>query len=160
MEIVVYQEKYKNQIIKLFEDFQNYLIKLDPLKRLRRLPGYGENVIKDTLKEISEKDGIFYLAVEEDRVLGFIVGVLEKMTEEDLRSAYPVLKGRVTELYVIPESRSKGLGKALMDKMEQYFKDKDCNYIWIEVFVPNELAHSFYLKNGYHDRDIEMVKKL
>lgn len=48
----------------------------------------------------------------------------------------------------------------LMEKVEDYFRQAGCDINRVEVFVPNEDAHSFYKELNYHDRDIDMFKLL
>lgn len=40
------------------------------------------------------------------------------------------------------------------------YKDQKCDYVWVEVFVPNIKTHELYKKMGYQDRDIDMIKKI
>ena len=56
--------------------------------------------------------------------------------------------------------RGNGIGKTLLEKMEEYFKNIDCKRINIEVFGPNKKGLNFYEKNGYISRDIIVSKKL
>lgn len=160
VQIENYRSQYKGQIVKLFEDFQDYLTDLDSLKRLTRKPGYGEHTTEQTLKEVAENEGVFYLALDQEKVVGFIVGVIERMSEEDLLGAKLALKGRVTELYINQDYRGKGLGTRLMDEVEKYFKEKGCNFIWVEVFAPNIGARALYERLGFMERDLDLVKNI
>ena len=47
-----------------------------------------------------------------------------------------------------------------MEKMENYFKSIDCEYVVIDVFAYNNLAINFYNKQGYHTRGLIDTKKL
>ena len=69
-------------------------------------------------------------------------------------------RGRVSELVVTKKIRSKGIGKQLLDKITQYFKENNCKDILIAVFAYNENAIRFYEKNNYHARLIEMTRKI
>ena len=64
------------------------------------------------------------------------------------------------ELVVTESARKQQIGKALLDAMEQFFKNKGCEDILLGVFAYNLQARSFYEKNGYHERMIECSKKL
>lgn len=160
IKIESYNHKYKDQIIKLFEDFYDYLVELDPLRKLVRQPGYGENTTNQTLKDVEEKEGTFYVALDQEKVVGFIVGTIRRPTKEDLLGAEPAVNGRVTELYVDKDYRGKGLATKLMVKIEQALKEKGCNYIWVEVFAPNQPPRKLYQKLGYAERDIDMIKEV
>ena len=43
--------------------------------------------------------------------------------------------------------------------MENYFKTVNCSGIILDVFR-NNVAYSFYKKEGYFDRTIQMMKKI
>jgi hypothetical protein len=47
-----------------------------------------------------------------------------------------------------------------MEKLENYFRVKGCDIVRVECFVPNVGAYAFYTKLQYHDRMIDMVKRL
>lgn len=160
IKIKIYNPKYKTQIIGLFENFQDYLIGLDSLQRLRRLPGYAENALRENLKEVEERNGIFYVAILNEKVVGFVIGFMEKRSKQDLLRAYPAKMARINELYVDANLRNQGIGALLMNAVEGYFKAGECQFIWIEVFVPNQNARIFYKNLGYQDRDIQLIKKL
>jgi ribosomal protein S18 acetylase RimI-like enzyme len=158
--IIEYHEEHREQVIKLFEDFQDYLISIDPIKRLCRMPGFGENKLKQTLDEVKEYNGKFYLAMTDSVVIGLIAGLIKDQSPEDLLSATQARRGRVTELFIDEKYRGQGLGKKLMSTMEEYFRDQGCKFAWVEVFVPNIRAHGLYNKLGFNDRDIDMIKEL
>jgi len=68
--------------------------------------------------------------------------------------------GIITELIVSHNVRSKGIGQKLINKMEEYFKGINCEYILVDVFAYNENAFNFYSKKDYHSRMHTMLKKL
>ena len=68
--------------------------------------------------------------------------------------------GEVIELIVDERLRGNDIGALLMKRMERFFVEKQCDTLWVEVFRPNESAHGFYEKCGYHDRMIGMIKPL
>lgn len=83
-----------------------------------------------------------------------------KESESDFDYCRPNKLGEVIELIVIKNIRSKGIGKTLLDKMEEYFKDNECKTINIDVFGYNDIGKSFYKKEHYHDRLITMSKEI
>lgn len=69
-------------------------------------------------------------------------------------------KRRDYRTYCIKNVRNSGLGQQLIEKMENYFKSIDCEYVVIDVFAYNNLAINFYNKQGYHTRGLIDIKKL
>ena len=56
------------------------------------------------------------------------------------------------DVYIIDlDTEENGLevGKKLMEKMEEYFKDMGCEYISVDVFAYNGRGINFYKKMGY-----------
>jgi ribosomal protein S18 acetylase RimI-like enzyme len=160
IKIISYEEHFKNQTVELLEEFYQYLIHIDPLKRLLIKPGYGEAELKKILAEIEAKEGVFYIAVINNEIAGFVTATITRQTPEDLLGVIPSSIGRVTNLYVSALNRQKGLGTTLLQKAEEYVKSKGCDVINVEVFAPNEPAQSFYAKLGYQPRKIDQIKKL
>lgn len=75
--------------------------------------GYRKNTWEDL------KEERVFLATENDMILGYLLGHAE--TEQRGCSVYPVGTRlfEVSELYVIPSERSKGIGKELMRAAEK-----------------------------------------
>ena len=155
-----YSAKDKNTLVVLMEELQDYLIEIDTMKRLRRLPGWGKKCTDDLLKKIKKEGGVIFIAESKGIPFGFVAGILNKQSKEELLGCVPTKSGRVVELIVSEKQRGKNVGKMLMSKIEEYFKLQNCDIIQIEVFVPNKRAHDFYKKLGYGDRDFDMLKKV
>ena len=88
------------------------------------------------------------------------MGIIIEFDENDYLDYKCPKEGEITELIVSSKCRNKGLGKQLMQKMEDYFKEMDCEYILVDVFAYNEKAIKFYDKNGYHSRMYTNIKKI
>lgn len=160
IQIISYDSSYARQMIELLEEFYQYLIHIDPLKRLRIQPGYGETELKKIVEQINAQEGIFSIAVDGDEIAGFVTATIYHLSPEDLLGTIPTTIGRVTNLYVSALNRQKGLGTALLQRAEEYVKSQGCDVMKVEVFAPNEPARNFYKKLGYEPRSIDQIKKL
>lgn len=47
-----------------------------------------------------------------------------------------------------------------MDKIEEYFKLNNCEYVLVDVFAYNKNAINFYDKKGYHPRMYTAIKNI
>ena len=101
-----------------------------------------------------------YLAIKNNKVVGMICGIITKYEEVDYLDYKCPIKGEITELIVSKNERNSGIGNILMNKMEEYFISKNCEYITIDVFGYNDKAYKFYKKEGYHTRMNIMIKKI
>ena len=56
--------------------------------------------------------------------------------------------------------RSKGIGKLLMDWLEEEAKRKGCKMLMLDAYVENFSGHKFYWREGYTARGFHFLKKL
>ena len=158
--IVEYDSKYNEQIKDLLVELQNYLIDIDDWHTQIMLPEYREKCFKMDMEKVKNQDGKIYLEVENNKVNGLIIGVVEEKDDIDKLTNYCAKTGSVIELIVKNNIRGNGIGKNLLEKLEEYFKSIDCKRINIEVFGPNKKGLNFYGKNDYVVRDYIVSKKL
>lgn len=158
--IIEYDMQYDEQIKDLLVELQNYLIDIDDWHTQVMLPEYRENSFKMDMKKIEKQNGKIYLAIENDIVIGLIMGVVEVKDEIDKLTNDCAKTGSVIELIVKNNIRGNGIGKSLLEKIEEYFKSINCKRINIEVFGPNKKGLNFYKKNDYITRDIIVSKKI
>lgn len=159
LEIINYSNKYNEAIKDLLVELQEYIAEIDKEKYNILTNEYREKYFEKTMNEVNKYEGKIFLAIENERVIGLIVGLINNEEESTYDFKAPK-RGRVTELVVSKECRSNGIGKQLLDKMEEYFKEVGCKGILIDVFAYNENAQKFYIKNGYFNRNIEVMKKI
>lgn len=61
----------------------------------------------------------------------------------------PIMMGSVDELYVKPEWRHKGLGRALMDHLNHVLKQYGATQVFVEVWHSNIEAVKMYQEYGF-----------
>ena len=161
MKIVEYEEKYLDDVKDLLVELEEYIVSIDKDSLDQLHPEYKEKMSLLDLKEVNDNKGKCYLAVENNKAVGLIMGCIRPYDEYDYLDYKCPKTGEITELIVTNKIRNKGVGQLLINKMEEYFKSLDCEYINIDVFAYNENAIKFYNKNGYHHRmyiDIKRIK--
>lgn len=160
MKIIEYEDKYLEDIKDLLVELEEYLISIDQDNLDQIHPEYRDKMAEIDLQEVKDNNGKCYVAVENGKAIGVIMGIVEKYNEYDYLDFKCPKRGEVIELIVSKNSRSEGLGQKLMSKMEEYFKSIKCEYIIIDVFAYNDLALKFYYKQGYHPRGLLNIKKI
>ena len=155
-----YQESDRTALVKLLEELMDYIASIDDLKRIRRMPMFGESYTRRTLQRVAEDNGIIYVAELEGELAGAVIGTMPEQTEEDRLEHVPSRFGEVLELVVKAEYRDRGVGTMLMRKLEEHFKENGCNIAGVGVLVPNKKAHRLYSKLGYENRSYYMTKDL
>jgi ribosomal protein S18 acetylase RimI-like enzyme len=153
-----YQGSDRTAFVRLMEQLMDYIVSIDDLKRTRRMPEFGESYTQRTLQKVAENEGIIYVAEVNEQLVGAVVGIIPEQTKEEQLEHVPSKCGEVLELVVESGYRGKGVGTMLMNKLEEYFKENNCNMSGVLVLVPNKNAHRLYSKLGYEDRTIYMTK--
>ena len=157
--IIDYDSKYDEQVKRLLIELQEYIVSIDKEKYNILDEKYGDYYLKYTKEEIEKYEGKMYLLEENNTIIGLVVGLInnEETAEYDFKAPK---RGRISELIVSKNYRSKGYGKKLLSSMENYLKSVGCIDILIGVFAYNESAIKFYDNNGYHTRMIEVTKNV
>jgi len=87
-----------------------------------------------------------FLIAETDA--GEVVGIV--VAEIRTRLFYePSIEGVITDFYVMPEWRRKGVGKQMMDKAIALLKSRGVQLISAEFPAQNQIAVNFYKKYGF-----------
>ncbi|MBP3461803.1 MAG: GNAT family N-acetyltransferase [Bacilli bacterium] len=160
MKIVEYEEKYLEDIRDLLIELEEYIISIDEDELDQLHPEYREKMALLDLEEVYNYNGKCYLAIEDDKAIGLIMGCITTYNKFDYLDYKCPKRGEITELIVTSKIRSKGVGQQLINKMEEYFKSVGCEYIIVDVFAYNEIGINFYNKKGYHSRMETMIKKI
>lgn len=160
MKIIEYEDKYLENIKDLLVELEEYIITIDEDNLDQLDSEYKDKKALLDLREVKNNSGKCYLAIENKKAIGLIMGYVRRYDKYDYLDYKCPKSGEVSELIVSKNARGKGIGKKLMDIMESYFKSIGCEYIFIDVFAYNKNAIEFYKKQGYHTRMLVDVKKI
>ena len=160
MQIIEYNVKYLNDVRDLLLELEEYIVSIDQDNLDRVHQEYWENMALVDLEEVNKHNGKCYLAIEKDKAIGLIMGIIPDYDEFDYLDYKCPKRGEITELIVTNKVRSNGVGQLLIEKMEHYFKGIGCEYIVVDVFAYNEIGKNFYTKNNYHPRMEVRIKKI
>lgn len=159
LKIIEYSNQYEEAIKDLLVELQEYISSIDQEGYNIVTKEYRERYFQKMLNEVEKYEGKIFLAKEQDKIIGMIVGIINNEFELNYDFTAPK-RGRVTELVISKQYRFHGVGEQLLNQMENYFKEVQCKGILIDVFAYNENAKKFYTKKGYFNRNIEMMKKI
>ena len=160
MKIIEYEDKYLEDVKDLLVELEEYIISIDQDNLDTINPDYREKKTLLDLNEVKENTGKCFLAIDNNSVVGLIMGIIRKYDENDYLDYKCPKQGEITELIVSKKIRNNGVGQLLIDKIEEYFKEENCEYIIVDIFAYNDSALKFYHKKGYHPRMITSIKKL
>ena len=160
MEIIEYEDKYLEDVKDLLVELEKYIISIDEDNLDELHPDYRDKMALLDLQEVNENNGKCYLAIENGKAIGLIMGIIKKFDDNDYLDYKCPKEGEITELIVSNKIRSNGIGQELMNKMEEYFKSVGCEYILVDVFAYNKKGIEFYDKQGCHSRMYTEIKKI
>lgn len=160
MKIIEYEEKYLEDVKDLLVELEEYIISIDKDELDQLHHDYREKMAVLDLEKVGNNEGKCYLALDDNKVIGLIMGYVRTYDEYDYLDYKCPRSGEISELIVSKNIRSNGVGQKLMNKMEEYFKSIGCEYIFIDVFAYNDKVINFYRKQGYHTRMLIDVKKI
>jgi GNAT superfamily N-acetyltransferase len=113
-----------------------------------------ENHDNDSFYELLlNKDFWIKVAEHDSELIGFITFSKRKV----VRYPNPIVE--VEEFYVKPEFRRNKIGTKLIEKVFQYAKSENCQYIFIASAKNREFAHSFYRSLGFDEYALHFRKK-
>jgi ribosomal protein S18 acetylase RimI-like enzyme len=88
-----------------------------------------------------------FVAEEDGRLVGHIVG--------ELREQVPVFEhqtyGYVTDIVVGPEARRQGIGTALFEAVETWFREQGATHVQLQVLASNPASQAFWRAVGCTD---------
>ena len=160
MKIIEYEDKYIEDVKDLLVELEEYILSIDKDELDQLHQEYRDKMAVLDLKEIRKNNGKCFLSIDNNQVVGLIMGMIIKFDKYDYLDYKCPKEGEITELIVSSKIRGNGIGKALIKEMEEYFKSVGCEYVLVDVFAYNENAIKFYDKEGYHPRMYREIKKI
>ena len=126
-----------------------------------KLPNIFASEIKVDLDEIKNDIGefdYFYVVTIDKKVIGYMKGRYKNIEESLFVKERDMIM--LTDLIIKEEYRNRGIGKKMLDFIEEEAKIKNISSIEIPVYSFNEQAKGFYNKNGYNsylERELKIV---
>ena len=157
MKIVKPQLSEITELIKLWESQYKYHHDLDPVYYVSN-SSLLRKKFKEYLEKAINKDKPNILVAKEDKnLIGFIT---YKINEIDYFDTNIKKYGEVIELFVRHDYRKRGVGKELLQKTEEYLKQKGIKWIEVQVSTFNKNAISAYKHMGYQNHQTLMFKNI
>jgi diamine N-acetyltransferase len=97
------------------------------------------------MEEVGAPDNIFFLAMENEEVLGY-ARLRENNKPPELGNANTI---EIARIYAVTNSIGKGVGKALMQKSLDIAAGLKKDTVWLGVWEHNKRAIDFYTKWGF-----------
>lgn len=93
---------------------------------------------------------------EEERVIGFLSGELR----EGSPTFSPKTWASVDDIYVIPEHRSRGIGRELVRRCREWADEHGADGVSLQVAAANSRARDLYKRLGFREVSVYAVSEL
>jgi ribosomal protein S18 acetylase RimI-like enzyme len=117
------------------------------------VPG-AEKTMRRFLADLANSGYSFlFVAVAGDRTVGFISGELRQGSPTFL----PKTWASVDDVFVEPDYRNRGMGRALLQSVEAWAKVRDADGISLQVAAANTRGRKFYEDLGFREISVYEV---
>lgn len=114
--------------------------------------------LQHLLTRCGETRGKIFVAETGGRVVGMICVFArvhsDAADEEEYEYAY------VSDLVIVSDQRSQGLGRALLHRAEDHARSEGAALLRLNVLAQNEVAKTLYLKCGFDELVVSLQKAL
>jgi len=116
-------------------------------------PG-AEKTMRRFLADVANSDLSFlFLAAAGDRTVGFISGELRQGSPTFL----PKTWASVDDVFVEPEYRNRGVGRALLQSVQSWAQERGADGISLQVAAANARGRKFYEDLGFREISVYQV---
>lgn len=97
------------------------------------------------VKQIEEEGASALVAEVDGKVVGYALGIVRQHPPVFARRTY----GEINDIAVSSEYRRRGVGQALFERLQQWFKSRGIERIETRVATSNEVSSTFWRKMGF-----------
>ncbi len=143
-------------ILSFITGLQDHEAAFEPNRR--RDPDFAADHWREAQHRCAEKHGIMLIAEEGGKALGW---AFAHDQNSELFVVEPERRhGAIAELYVQPEARGKGLGRALIQGCEAWARERGHKLLMIGVLAGNDTALNAYRAAGYSPYSLSVRRYL
>lgn len=145
-------EALRRLVFQLHETLRPFDAHLPPAPQI--IDAYFAHLLETSRRS----SGAMLIAEEEGVPVGYLClfGLVPPAEPDQYPDPYSV----VADVYVVPEKRSRGIGKALMAHAEARARALGASKLELNVLAANRAAAEFYAQLGYRPRVVVYAKQL
>lgn len=114
----------------------------------------NRETMRETLAGHLHTNGLL-VARKGDSIVGFVTYSLERGSLE-----LDATRGLLSNIYVAPAYRDRGVGTALLEAAEDALADRGAEVVILEVLSSNEAARRFYEERAYEPYRVSMRRSI
>ncbi|MFH0816689.1 MAG: GNAT family N-acetyltransferase [Methanobacteriota archaeon] len=133
---------------------QEYEASID--EAVRVTPKTKNDLVKFERKNIKRRDARFFIALDGEKVVGYISGWLSKANISVSGKSY----GFICDCFVLEKYRGCGVGRLLNAELLKWFRAKEVEYIEVYTYVNNAVGKGFWESEGFRPNMVRYLKKM
>ena len=98
--------------------------------------------------------GCFFIAYDGDEMIGYANGGLKRYCYRNKKYF------EIENVGVIPEYKRKGIGRRLLQELTRWAKKKGAQRLYLNCYIRNKEALSFYKRLGFKEIDVSLERDL
>lgn len=111
----------------------------------------ADDTVDALLAQLEEDDQLVLLAFDADgQAIGFAEATLRHDYVNGTESS-PV--GFIEGLYVVPAARRSGVGRALVDAVERWTRERGCRELASDALIDNTASHAAHAAYGFEETE-------
>jgi ribosomal protein S18 acetylase RimI-like enzyme len=158
MNIREYETKDKEQLKTLIAELQDH--EAEYLPDMKPGSEIAERYLEYILKSCEERDGVIYIAEDDDQLAGFLWFYIRRQPTDIMYNFSEDVFVEIGDYVVTKGKRNQGIGKALMKSVEEYAVNKQVKKVRLNVMAKNHTAREVYDKIGFEEVEIILEKLL
>lgn len=128
-------------------------------RHMKPVADVGQWYVDNMITAAASEAGVILVAELQGVCVG-LACLLTHVADAGIEELSPHVTAHINELVVAKSVRGQGIGQKLLDECEYRARLAGRDEITLAVYAQNAPAHGLYLRAGYRDRKIRMVKKL
>lgn len=121
----------------------------------------AERTMRRFLADLTSSSHTFlFLATSDEGLDEEIIGFISGELREGSPTFHPKTWASVDDVYVTPEYRSRGIGKAFIERVKDWSREKGASGVSLQVAAANERGRSFYQDLGFREVSVYEVLEL
>jgi len=103
---------------------------------------------------LSDNESICLFAEVEGKIIGYIAASHKEISYRNSKYI------EIDNMGVVPEYRSVGIGKRLMEECIRIAKNRGFQKVFVNAYFQNTKAIDFYKRNGFSEIDVSLEKNI
>ena len=146
IQIIRARKEHVTELGNLWMEFMRYTQDVDPVFTPQdgAIPVFIREYLRPAMKA---ENSLVLVALDDEKVAGYSYSLINEPSNLEDRAKY----GCIHDLFITATHRRKGLGDRMVAEIMKWFHLNDIHRVELDVLAQNQVASSFWRKQGFTD---------